>query len=589
MSTDIGSSRKSNIHENVGLQLNDVKTPVRQKMSSGRRHSGGGRQQNEKFEKPPRLLSTSSTTTTSHASVSSAGSMAPNARLSGSSRAKVSSVCGAKPKQQPLPQAQQARQKKTKPYPVAERPSHQAKIKKGCSPLRQTPVVNGDADFYDNDDELDADDGQDVMFYNVPSEREKSEEVDKKRKFKKMTEEMIFDSSQESNCHRVYEIILHAAGIKKIENLQKFTKCRVLDLSCNHIENIEDLEQLQDLRELKLYDNQLRTIQNLDCLKELVHLQLQHNKIKSLGRGIINLRKLSQLRLDHNCIMKLEGKELTSCSQLTALDLSYNRLDSVVALNCLPNLEELQVANNRLKVVGDLSRCRKLQDIDFSGNRLTDLSGLKGLPNLMVLNVSRNHLFNLKSVGKLRSLQELNISYNKVSELSSLVQQFPNLEILNISNNSIEKWEEVDKLKTLTNLVELFASKNPATECAVQQAHQDVRLLLPHLDMLDGCHLKKLTPRSSAPIMRPMSASTIVSSRHVECQLKTFDDEISAFEVDMNRKFESLFSSMSMLPEKSPNRPDSAFSRCLSSSGGSRPSSRRSRIMEAKEFAAQNF
>jgi hypothetical protein len=40
-------------------------------------------------------------------------------------------------------------------------------------------------------------------------------------------------------------------------------------------------------------------------------------------------------------------------------------------------------------------------------------------------------------------------------------------------------------------------------------------------------------------------------------------------------RFEALFSSMSELPEKSPNRPDSAISRCLTSSGSSRSGSSR--------------
>jgi hypothetical protein len=51
-------------------------------------------------------------------------------------------------------------------------------------------LVNGEADVYDTDDDID-DDGQDVVFYNVPSEREKTKDLEKKKKFKQMTEQMI--------------------------------------------------------------------------------------------------------------------------------------------------------------------------------------------------------------------------------------------------------------------------------------------------------------------------------------------------------------------------------------------------------------
>lgn len=70
-------------------------------------------------------------------------------------------------------------------------------------------------------------------------------------------------------------------------------------------------------------------------------------------------------------------------------------------VNYLPNLEELNASNNRLRTV-DFNRCKKLQDIDLSGNDLKDINGLKGMGNLQILNISNNRITTIKQVGKLK-------------------------------------------------------------------------------------------------------------------------------------------------------------------------------------------
>jgi len=48
------------------------------------------------------------------------------------------------------------------------------------------------------------------------------------------------------------------------------------------------------------------------------------------GRGLQSLSKLRILRLDFNLIAELSSQQLLCCSQLTSLDLSSNRLASLV-------------------------------------------------------------------------------------------------------------------------------------------------------------------------------------------------------------------------------------------------------------------
>ncbi|XP_019642620.1 PREDICTED: protein phosphatase 1 regulatory subunit 7-like [Branchiostoma belcheri] len=404
----------------------------------------------------------------------------------------------------------------------------------------------------------------------------------------------ILQKSGEKDYGKVYEVDLHAEDITRIHNLEKFTKLRILDLSCNQLTTIEKLDQNKDLRELKLYGNKITDVQNLDRLQELACLQLQHNRIRRLGKGLSCLRKLKILRIDSNDISQLEGKELTANSQLTHLDVSCNKLQELAAVNCLPHLEELNASNNRLAAIRTM-RCKKLQDLDLSTNFLTDLSGLKDLHSLTTLNLATNRLSSLTAIGKLRHLQDLNVSNNLLKELGNISEQFPALEVFNVSENAIVSWEQVCLLSKCLQLAELHISGNPFCKERFSY-HQELQSQIPSLELLDGLTTKRQCGRvGSAPVMRPMSASTIVSARQVESQLRNVEQQLSTFQTDLGQRFSSLRATMDSLPVEPPLSARSVGDRSdsrPSSGASSRPVSRcssRARLKEAKDFAAKNF
>ncbi|XP_021353227.1 187-kDa microtubule-associated protein AIR9-like [Mizuhopecten yessoensis] len=394
----------------------------------------------------------------------------------------------------------------------------------------------------------------------------------------------ILEQNQEGDFEKIYEINLHAAELTAISNLEKFTKVRVLDLSCNFIEKIENLEPNSDLRELKLYDNRLRVVERLKGCKELSNLQLQHNKIRQIGKGLSGLSKLKHLRIDCNRLLKLEAAEVSCCSQLTTLDISFNILDNISALNYLPHLEDLLAAGNRLRSV-DLSRCKRLQEADLSNNKLADISGLRGLPNLQIINLGSNQLTSLKGLGKSRSLQEIHAADNKFTELSYIPTNFPKLEILNITDSCIEDFDEVCYLEELSELAELFIAGNPFSEPGGSHTHYmaEMQVILPNLEILDGAHVKR-TAQKGAPVMRPMSASTIISVRQVEAQIKSSDSEMKNLESSILKQFDSLREMYETLPE----RPLSPLT-SENSLDGQRKTRSRARIQDAMKFAADNF
>lgn len=402
----------------------------------------------------------------------------------------------------------------------------------------------------------------------------------------------ILDRSQESDPYKVFEVELHGAELTHIPDLEKFRKLRLLDVSGNYIKKIKGLEMNKDLRDIKLYDNSISTIEGLESLKDLCNLQLQHNDIKNIGRGLSCLKKLQFLRLDSNKLSQIETPELLSCSAITILDLSNNELKSLSPLSYLPNLEELSASGNQISKIGDLSKCRKLQEVNLSCNKLFDLTGIANLPNIQILDVSQNELKCLKSLGKMKSLEELNVDTNHVSSFISFPSIFPKLQILRVCDNSVSHWEDVCSLSGLPELVELFISGNPfcLEDGEMPTYHLHIAQELLRLEIIDGAHLKRPTgQRGTTPMMRPMSASSIISVKQVDSQLQSVTRETESLLNNISERFTSLRTMFDKLPSQAP--PPSAgrsFSDSPTQGQTSRTNSRL-RIREAQEFAAANF
>ncbi|CAL1532639.1 unnamed protein product [Lymnaea stagnalis] len=354
----------------------------------------------------------------------------------------------------------------------------------------------------------------------------------------------ILKICQESDTSKVFEIDLHGQNLTSFPDFQQFPKLKILDLSGNHLNSISGLQATKELKELKLYDNDITEIDGLNKLRDLCTLLLQHNKISKIGQGLVSLRNLQMLRLDNNRITVIEPRELVSCANITSLDLSGNKLESLSAVSNLPNLQELFASGNCFKKSSDITKCKKLQEVDLSRNFLTDLSGLANLPNLQILDVSSNQLTTLRSLKKLISLEELNINSNRVAEMGYFVDMFPKLQLLYFMDNKIDKWEEIFFLSKLPDLFEMYMTNNPVNieDQEILTYHKKIWKAFPILEVLDGVHrrLPGSKQDSGAPVMRPLSASSIISVRQVDSQMKSAYQEEEMLHKSIQEKLTSL-------------------------------------------------
>lgn len=427
---------------------------------------------------------------------------------------------------------------------------------------------------------------------------------------------------EEASPERVFEINLHASKLTKIENFEKFTKLRCFDLSCNQIKTVTALEKNVELKELKLYSNKIKNIEGLGKLKELCSLQLQDNSISKIGTGLQCLKKLKTLRVDCNQILTISVSEIASCSKLTSLNVSSNKLGDISFINCLPNLEEFYASHNKITKIPDLGRCKKLQELDLSYNNVLSIAGIKSLPSLMIVRLEHNDIKDFDVSGAVRTLEQLYAGDNKLVSVKKLPLQFPSIEVLDISSNRLDSLDASCKdLSKCTMLRELNISDNLCYNPASLD-HQNFLKALPRLEVLNGNPIKR--PQSShgknRPPMRPVSASQMVSTKHLEEQVSAAIQEQNSFESMIASKFDIVYDLLKKLPEETSENSSETFSpepkvrgsflyagsssrpgtqdsqKSLdsprSSSDSSRPSSRcsnRARIQDAKTFAEQHF
>jgi len=140
----------------------------------------------------------------------------------------------------------------------------------------------------------------------------------------------------------------------------------------------------------------------------------------------------------------LQKETFAGLVRLVALDLSYNRLDTLEGIN-LTNLTSLQIinlSNNRLNAIpaGSLS-LPNLHILLLSSNSLKSISGrsLDQLPVLSTLSLNNNKLKKIPEglFSNSSSIQDLNLSKNLLHSFPEQVSLLPSLRTLDVGGNRI--------------------------------------------------------------------------------------------------------------------------------------------------------
>ena len=109
---------------------------------------------------------------------------------------------------------------------------------------------------------------------------------------------------------------------------------------------------------------------------------------------------------EREAIVNLDGIEYFK--NLKEFGLSNSYVSDVSALTGLNKLESLQLSDNRIKVIPDLSACKKLKKIEITGEDITDIAPLAKIENLEYLYMLDNRV---KSIAPLKDNHSITFFY----------------------------------------------------------------------------------------------------------------------------------------------------------------------------------
>jgi protein phosphatase 1 regulatory subunit 7 len=195
----------------------------------------------------------------------------------------------------------------------------------------------------------------------------------------------------------------------------------------------------------------------------LESLVLRSHLIRTMD-GLASFKKLEVLELYDNMIDELrdlnnEGEKGTDGAPgklLRVLDISYNVIRDMGPVEFCPNLQELYIAQNKIKSIKGLRHLKHLRKVDLGANRIRVMEEieLEGLVNLEELWLGKNKIEKIEGLSRLTKLRRLDVQSNRLTKVENLTSQVDTLEELYLAHNGID----IDGAKCETGLALPFTA-----------------------------------------------------------------------------------------------------------------------------------
>lgn len=221
----------------------------------------------------------------------------------------------------------------------------------------------------------------------------------------------------------VTSLALLRAGLDSLKDLERFLPfVTSLDISHNSIRFLEGIPS--KILQLKAESNNLGDLTVFSGFHDLQRLNISGNEFSSLSALSSNIH-LAHLNASKNVISSIQT--ISNLENLVTLDLSSNNLtgDLDFIKFKLPNLQELNLSENKIKLV----------------------KGIENLPSLRILNLNENQVQSISCNESHLKLKKLLLKLNRIKNLD--VSCYPFLRVLRIDGNMLTSLNGLDKLKNL--------------------------------------------------------------------------------------------------------------------------------------------
>ncbi|KAH9472984.1 hypothetical protein MJO29_000071 [Puccinia striiformis f. sp. tritici] len=253
---------------------------------------------------------------------------------------------------------------------------------------------------------------------------------------------MVDDYSFELNYSKLIKIITDFEPFEPFWN-----SIKSINLASKSIDSVIRLNEiLPALDQIDLSSNQLNYFSGLpNSLRMLIASKNQINELCSFG----HLSNLEKLDLSQNSMVSLE--QLSCLKHLRELKVDDNLIQDLSGLYPVDSLIKLSLKGNRIKKINfELTNWDHLEVLNLDRNQISEVTGLHHLKSVHLLNLDRNQLYSLTIDEPMPKLRVLRVNENRLESLE--IAKLINLRTLYIDNNDLMEISGAGQLRKLENL-----------------------------------------------------------------------------------------------------------------------------------------
>ena len=290
----------------------------------------------------------------------------------------------------------------------------------------------------------------------------------------------------------INKLNLDAELIKSIKVLKYFKNLESLVINAKNIKSLKTLQSLEKLDELVIIYGDMNTLKYLKKLN-VSNLVLENFNLPSVD-PLLEMPNLSKLEIKHSYIndtqalSKLENLTYLSLVDVQAdssislcengnyegLYLSNIDIESFDFLPTCKNLTSLKLEKINIENGMDIEFPTGLTEVMFKGCGLKNLKRFLMLPNLVSLDVSDNEILDINDLSKLNDLKELSLANNSIQDLTPIKNLKGDIK-LNISG--IKLGGDILSLLSTMQFEELYVANCDLSSLDFLEGHTEIKRL----------------------------------------------------------------------------------------------------------------